>query len=341
VKANQAEHPIQAMCKHLNVSTSGFYDWLGRAPSARATANAQLTQRIAAIHSMSDATYGMPRMRAELADTGTFVSRKRIARLMRQAHLQGVSRRRSWCVTTERHQRERPAPDLVERNFTATGINQLWVADMTYIPTWEGFLYLAEVTDVYSRKVVGWAFGVQITADLVISALNMAVQTRRPESVIHHSDQGSQYTSIAFGKRCKEMGVRPSMGSVGDAYDNAMAESFFASLECELIARRTWKTKAEARMAVSTWIESWYTPRHRHSDIGQKSPNNFEKELQHQKEKPTQRPLPEHGLPTACFAPVDKPPHVPVTGTSACQQASTVDNPAPSIINDHMMPTSP
>ena len=148
---------------------------------------------------------------------------------------------------------------------------------MTYVPTWEGFLYFAVVTDVYSRKVVGWAFGVQMTADLVITALNMALHARRPESVIHHSDQGSQYTSVAFGNRCKERGVRPSMGTVGDAYDNAMAESFFASLECELIARRSWKTKTEARMAVFTWIESWYNPHRRHSALNYLSPNNFER----------------------------------------------------------------
>jgi len=168
----------------------------------------------------------------------------------------------------------------VNRKFVATGINQLWVADMTYIPTWAGFLYLAVVTDVYSRKVVGWAFGETMTAELVISALNMALLTRKPESVIHHSDQGSQYTSIAFGNRCKEMGVRPSMGTVGDAYDNAMAESFFASLECELIARRTWKTKTEARLAIFTWIETWYNPRRRHSGLGQMSPINFERNEQ-------------------------------------------------------------
>jgi putative transposase len=184
-----------------------------------------------------------PRIRAELADVGVVASRKRIARLMQGMRIQGVSRIRAWCVTTERNKRQRPAPDLVKREFVAKDINQLWVADMTYVPTWEGFLYLAVVTDVYSRKVVGWAFGVQMTADLVITALNMALHTRKPESVIHHSDQGSQHTSVAFGNRCREIGVRPSMGTVGDAYDNAMAESFFASLECELIARRSWKTK--------------------------------------------------------------------------------------------------
>ena len=248
--ANQADFPTRKLCKTLKVSTSGYYDWQERPLCERAKANATLTLRIRQAHQASDETYGMPRIRAELADAGVVASRKRIARLMRNNQIQGVSRRRAWCVTTERNKRGRPAPDLVNRQFVATGINQLWVADMTYIPTWTGFLYLAVVTDVYSRKVVGWAFGETMTAELVI--MNMALLTRKPESVIHHSDQGSQYTSIAFGNRCKEMGVRPSMGTVGDAYDNAMAESFFASLECELIARRTWKTKTEARLAVFT-----------------------------------------------------------------------------------------
>ena len=180
------------MCKHLKVSKSGYYDWQDRAPSARAAANAALLEKVKAIHTMSDATYGMPRIRAELLDAGIHASRKRIAHLMREAHLQGVSRRRGYTVTTQRITKERPAPDLVKRQFIATDINQLWVADMTYIPTWAGFLYLAVVTDVYSRKVVGLAFGTRMTADLVISALNMALLTRKPESVIHHSDQGSQ-----------------------------------------------------------------------------------------------------------------------------------------------------
>ena len=201
---------------------------------------------------MSDSTYGRIRIVKELADLAIKVNHKRVGRLMRLAQIKGVSRRRSYVVTTTRDKRERPAPDLVQRQFRATGINQLYVADMTYIPTWTGFLYLAVVIDVFSRKVVGWAFGECMTADLVISALNMALITRKPDQVIHHSDQGSQYTSVEFGKRCKEMGVRPSMGSVGDAYDNAMAESFFASLECELIDRRSWKNKTEARLAVFT-----------------------------------------------------------------------------------------
>lgn len=273
------------MCKHLKVSTSGYYDWLDRAPSARSMANVALLEQIQAIHTMSDATYGMPRIRAELIDMGVIASRKRIAKLMHNAHIHGVSRRRGYTVTTQRHAKDHPAPDLVKRQFVATDINQLWVADMTYIPTWSGFLYLAVVTDVYSRKVVGWAFGVRMTADLVISALNMALITRKPESVIHHSDQGSQYTSVAFGQRCKQMNVRPSMGTVGDAYDNAMAESFFATLECELIDRRVWRTQTEARLAVFTWIEAWYNPHRRHSSLGQMSPNNFERMKSNEKLK--------------------------------------------------------
>ena len=338
MKANQAELPIRNQCETLRVSTSGYYDWLERGPSARAQANITLLQSIRDAHAASDQTYGMPRIRAELADAGIVASRKRIARLMRHNHLHGVSRRRSWCVTTERNPRQRPAPDLVQRKFVASDINQLWVADMTYVPTWEGFLYLAVVTDVFSRKVVGRAFGVHMTSDLVIAALDMALFTRKPRDVIHHSDQGSQYTSIAFGNRCKEMNVRPSMGTVGDAYDNAMAESFFATLECELIARRKWETKTRARMEIFTWIETWYNPRRRHSGLGQMSPINFEKLQQEKKQiainpqhpdnHPSTTPCPEHGLTTGCFAPVDKTTHVLFTGTSPCPQASPVDNPA-------------
>ena len=265
------------MCRTLKVSASGYYDWKDRPVSARAVANAALLERIQAIHQTSDATYGRPRILVELREAGDRVGHNRVARLMRQAGIRGISRRRGYVVTTERDARQRPAPDLVKREFVATGANQLWVADMTYLPTWAGFLYLAVVLDVYSRRVVGWAFAEKMTADLVITALNMALTLRKPDGVIHHSDQGSQYTSLAFGQRCQIMGVRPSMGTVGDAYDNAMAESFFASLECELIARRTWKSKTEARLEVFTWIEAWYNPRRRHSALNYLSPINFER----------------------------------------------------------------
>jgi putative transposase len=202
---------------------------------------------------------------------------------MRSAGLRGVSRRRGFVVTTQRDPKRRPAPDLVNRQFVAEAPNQLWVADMTYVPTWAGFIFLAIVLDVWSRRIVGWAIGETMTADLVLAALNMAITQRRPAAVIHHSDQGSQYTSVAFGQRCAKMGVRPSMGSVGDAYDNAMAESFFASLECELIDRRSFPSKAEARLALFTYIEGWYNPRRRHSALGRISPINFERTyLEHQ-----------------------------------------------------------
>ena len=317
------------MCNALQVSKSGFYDWQSRAPSKRTLANVRLLDQIKAAHTMSDETYGMPRIRAELADSGVSASRKRIAALMRANAIAGVSRRRSYCVTTKRNSKDRPAPDLVKRQFVATDINQLWVADMTYVPTWAGFLYLAVVTDVFSRKVVGWAFGAQMTADLVVSALNMALFTRKPESVIHHSDQGSQYTSVIFGKRCAEMGVRPSMGTVGDAYDNAMAESFFATLECELIDRRVWKTHTEARHAIFTWIESWYNPKRRHSSIGQISPIEFERKHEQSKQAANQPPASEHGLPTGCCAPVDKSSLATLREPPTCPQASPVDKPAP------------
>lgn len=314
MSANQADAKragVHTYCRVLGVSASGYYDWLRRAPSARAMANVVLTEAIRQAHKASDETYGMPRIRAELKDAGHAVSRKRVARLMRVAHVRGVSRRRGFTITIKRESKQRPAPDLVNRRFRANAPDQLWVADMTYIPTWTGFMYLAVVLDAFSRKVVGWSMGERMTADLVIAALNMALHTRRPESVIHHSDQGSQYTSLAFGSRCREMGVRPSMGSVGDAYDNAMAESFFASLECELLDRRSWRSKAEARTALFTWIEGWYNPRRRHSALGQVSPINFERK--HAEQEDSAR---EHGLPTAS------------AGSSQAPTAA-VDNPAP------------
>jgi putative transposase len=278
IQANQAELPVRTMCQTLKVLASGCYGWLDRPACARAQANAVLKQKIHEAFKASDETYGMLRIRAELLDNGILASRKRIARLMREKHWRGVSRRRRFCVTTERDKRQRPAPDLVNRQFVATDINQLWVADMTYIPAWVGFMYLAVVTDVFSRKVVGLAFGERMTADLVIQALNKALLTRKPKSVIHQPDQGSQYTSIEFGNRCKLMGVRRSMGTVGEAYadlgfcHNAMAESFFATLEWELIARRSWQTKTQARLAIFAWIEAWYNPRRRHSALGYLSP---------------------------------------------------------------------
>jgi putative transposase len=202
-------------------------------------------------------------------------------RLMRAAGLKGVSRR-NWIITTVRDHHARPAPDLVERNFAAAAPNRLWVADITYIPTWAGFLYLAVVLDVFSRRIVGWAMETCLRTELVLKALDMALGQRRAAGVIHHSDQGSQYTSLAFGKRCEQAGVRPSMGSVGDCFDNAMCESFFATLECELLNRQSFQTHVEARMAVFDFIEGWYNPHRRHSALDYLSPINYERSHQSQ-----------------------------------------------------------
>jgi putative transposase len=336
VKANQADAtahlPVRKMCRVLGVSASGYYDWLGRQPSARQRANDQLVHDIRAVHELSDGTYGRPRVCAELRAQGQHVNAKRVGALMRAHGIRGVSRRRGFVVTTQRDPAKPPkAPDLVQRRFVADGPNRLWVADMTYVPTWAGFIYLAVVLDVWSRRIVGWAIGEQMRAELVLAALDMALEQRRTQGVIHHSDQGSQYTSVEFGKRCQDMGVQPSMGSVGDAYDNAMAESFFASLECELIDRRSWPSKAQARMALFTYIEGWYNPRRRHSALGQRSPMEFE-EINADAFALEGR-CDEHGLPNGCFAPVDKPPSRRSKGPSACPQASPLDNPASEVID--------
>ena len=217
------------MCRVLGLSASSYYAWLRRGPSPRGRRDAQLTERIKDIWSANREVYGRPRIHAELQASGERIGAKRVGRLMRAAGIAGASRRRS-AKTTRRDQRAaRVAPDLVDRDFSAAGADRLWVADITYVRTWAGFLYLAVVLDAWSRRVVGWSMASHLRTELVLDALNMAIWQRRPRGVVHHSDQGSQYTSIAFGTRCKETGVRPSTGSVGDAYDNALCESFFAT----------------------------------------------------------------------------------------------------------------
>ena len=276
MSANQAYFPVATMARVLGVSKAGFYAWLHRPPSAHAVADAALLKRVRTVHASSRQTYGAPRVHAELRARGEKHGRKRIARLMREGGLVGASHRRGGPATTVRDKDARPAPDLVDRDFTATAPNQLWVADITYVPTAAGFLYLAVVLDAWSRKVVGWAMANHLRAELVLDALEMAVGQRRPGNVVHHSDQGSQYTSLAFGKRCTEAGVRPSMGSVGDAYDNAMAESFFSTLEAELLSRRRFASQAEARMACFSYVEGWYNPVRLHSSLGYRSPMAYE-----------------------------------------------------------------
>jgi putative transposase len=239
-----------------------------------------LLKRIRTVHLGSHETDGAPRVHADLREQGKRHSRKRIARLMREAGLVGASHRPGGPVTTRRDQEARPAPGLVDRNFVAEAPNRLWVADITYVPTAAGFLYLAVVLDAFSWRIVGWAMTSHLRSELVLDALGMAVTQRKPRDVIHHSDQGSQSTSLAFGNRCWEAGVRPSMGSVGDAYDNAMAESFFSTLECELLARRRFRSQAEARMAVFSDIEGFYNALRRYSALGYHSPVVYEQKAE-------------------------------------------------------------
>jgi putative transposase len=277
MKAHQAAHSIPTLSRVLGVSASGYYAWCQRGPSRRAQQDAALLEQIRAFHRASRGTYGAPRIQRDLRAAGVHVSRKRIARLMQQAGVRGVSRRK-WVRTTVRSVTARPAPDLVQRQFVATAPNQLWVADITYIPTWAGMLYLAVVLDVWSRRVIGWAMETHLRTTLVLAALDMAIAQRRPAQVIHHSDQGCQYTAVTFGLRCRAAGVRPSMGSVGDCYDNALCESFFATLECELLDRVTLRTPQVARGAIFDFIEGFYNPRRRHSALDYEAPIVFERE---------------------------------------------------------------
>jgi putative transposase len=245
-------------------------------PSAHAQADSALLTRVRTIHATSRQLYGAPRVHAQLRADGERHGRKRIARLMRGAGLAGACHRGCGPTTTRHDQDARPAPDLVDRKFTAERPDQLWVADITFVPTATGFFYLAVVLDACSRKIVGWSMANHLRTELVLDALEMAVGQRRPNDVIHHSDQGSQYTSLAFGGRCREIGVRPSMGSVGDAYDNAMCESFFSTLECELLSRRKFASQAEAKIACFSYIEGFYNPVRLHSAIGYQSPIHYE-----------------------------------------------------------------
>lgn len=245
IEAERASFSVPLMCRLLGVSRSGYYAWRDRPPSRRDRANAELTGMIKDIHERSKGTYGAPRVHAELRlGEGIRCGRKRVARLMRKAGLRGCCRGHRMRTTTHRAGRTPFAPDLVERNFTPQSPDRLWVADITYLGSWEGWTYLAFVLDAYSRKVVGWSMANSLKAEIVIDALNMALWRRDPApGLIHHSDHGSQYTSVEFGRRLKEVGLLPSMGSVSDAYDNALAEAFIASLKTELLYRRSWPTR--------------------------------------------------------------------------------------------------
>jgi putative transposase len=277
ISAEKARTPVSLACRWLGVSRSGYYEWATRAPSQRALTDAWLTERIRAIHEAHRGVYGAPRIHADLRLAhGVRVSRKRVERLMRQAGISGLVRRKRGR-TTIRVPGVRVADDLVERQFRPAAPNALWIADVTYLRTWEGWLYLAAVQDAYSRRIVGWSMADHMRSELVVDALQMAVARRRPApGLIHHSDQGSQYVSLAFGQAARDAGIARSMGSKGDCYDNAVAESFFATLKKELVRRRSWPSRRELTSEVFEYIEAFYNRTRRHSTLGYLSPADYE-----------------------------------------------------------------
>lgn len=277
IAAEKANYPVAVMCRTLEVNRTSFHDWERRPPSDRQLADAWLTEKIKQIHQSKRGVYGAPRIHAELRMAhGVRVGRKRVERLMRAAGISGlVPKKRGG--TTIRVPGVRVADDLVERQFRPTRPNVLWLADITYLRTWEGWLYLAAVQDAYSRRIVGWSIADHMRSELVVDALQMAVSRRRPDAgLIHHSDMGSQYVSLGFGQAARDAGIAISMGSKGCAYDNAVAESFFATLKKELVHRHSWPTKRELSTATFEYIEAFYNRDRRHSTLGMLSPADYE-----------------------------------------------------------------
>jgi putative transposase len=277
IAAEKANYPVALMCRCLGVNRTSFHDWERRAPSDRALQDAWLTEKIKQIHASKRGVYGAPRIHAELRMAhGIRVGRKRVERLMRAAGISGLVPRKRGR-TTIRVPGVRVADDLVERQFRPAAPNVLWLADITYLRTWEGWLYLAAVQDAYSRVIVGWSMAAHMRSELVVDALGMALARRRPEpGLIHHSDQGSQYVSLGFGQTARDAGIAISMGSRGDAYDNAVAESFFATLKKELVHRNSWPTRRELGSAVFEYIEAFYNRERRHSTLGMLCPIDYE-----------------------------------------------------------------
>jgi putative transposase len=278
IDAEKAYFPVAVLCKVLSVSRSGYYGWRDRPPSRRSQEDATLTAKIYEIHRRSRETYGSPRIHAELRSIGIRCGRKRVARLMRKESLSGCIRG-PRKRTTRRDSRVVPAEDLVRRDFAATAPDRLWTADITYVSTDEGFLYLAFVLDVYSRRLVGWAMASHLRTELVVDALQMAVWRRKPApGLIHHSDQGVQYTSLSFAKRLEQVGIVASMGRVGCALDNAISESFVATLKSELVSRVQFPSRQAAKTAIFEYLEAFYNTRRLHSSLGYRSPADFEED---------------------------------------------------------------
>jgi putative transposase len=278
IDAERAGFPVSALCKVLKVSRSGYYDWKARPPSKRIREDAALSGKVHEIHERSRGTYGSPRVHAELRSIGIRCSRKRVARLMRREGLKGCIRGHRKR-TTRRNKHTVRAEDLVGRDFGAPAPNRLWMADITYVNTEEGFLYLAFVLDAYSRRLVGWAMESHLRTELVVDALEMAVWRRKPApGLIHHSDRGVQYTALSFGKRLEQVGIVPSMGRVGSALDNALSESFVATLKAELVSRAKFPSRETARVAIFEYLEAFYNRTRIHSSLGYRSPAEFEED---------------------------------------------------------------
>lgn len=275
IDAEKATYPVTVLCSTLDVSRSGYYAWRGQPVSARQISDEVISNRIVEIHSKSRRTYGSPRIYAELRSEGVTISRKRVARLMRSKGIVVRRKRRFVPKTTDSNHALPVAPNILDRSFNQTAPDQAWVGDITYIRTSEGWLYLATLLDLYSRRVVGWAMSDTIDRHLVLDALKMAVVNRRPgPGLIHHTDRGSQYASGDYRKALEKHGMTVSMSRKGNCWDNAVAESFFSTLKTELSG--AFETRAEARRGIFEYIEVFYNRQRRHSSIGYLSPVEFE-----------------------------------------------------------------
>jgi putative transposase len=276
VDAEKASYPVAALCRMLGVSKGGYYAWRGRPSSKRSREDITLTEKIREVHRRSRETYGSPRVHAELRAMGVRCGRRRVARLMRAAGLRGSMRGKKRRIT-RRDPQAAPAPDLLGRDFVGAQPNRVWLADITYVPTQEGFLYLAFILDTHSRRIVGWSMASHMRTELVVDALQMAVWRRKPSAgLVHHSDRGVQYTAISFGKRLEEVGIVPSMGRTGTALDNAMAESFIATLKTELVHRQRFPDREVARSAIFEYLEGFYNRHRLHSALSYQSPMSYE-----------------------------------------------------------------
>jgi putative transposase len=282
IQAHREEFSVSLMCRVLQVSRSGYYDWVKRRPSERTPEEQRLRIEIRSIHRRSGRTYGSPRVHRHLRAQGIRCSRKRVARLMRQEEIRAKKKRR-FRVTTDSNHSHPVAPNLLKRRFGVAevkGLDQVWVSDITYVPTREGWLYLAVVLDLASRRVVGWAMRATLEAELATDALTMALWRRKPGAgLLHHSDRGVQYASTAYQEILAQHEITCSMSRKGDCWDNAVAESFFATLEWELIEDSDWHTREEARRAIFDYIEVWYNRQRLHSSLGYMSPAEYEDQL--------------------------------------------------------------